>query len=27
MLKEGKAPKYLVPEEVLKLIESKRYYA
>ena len=26
MLQEGKVPKYLVPEEVLKLIELKRYY-
>ena len=26
MLQEGKVPKYLVPEEVLKLIELKKYY-
>ena len=26
MLKEGKVPKYLVPEEVLKLIELKEHY-
>ena len=26
MLREGKVPKYLVPEEVLKLIELKKYY-
>ena len=27
MLQEGKAPRYLVPEEVLKLIELKKYYS
>ena len=27
ILKEGKVPKYLVPEEVLKLIALKKYYA
>ena len=27
LLKKGKSPKYLVPEEVLKLIELKKYYA
>ena len=26
MLQEGKIPKYLVPEEVLRLIELKKYY-